>query len=1449
MGRASEAKGNQWWQDNFDDQTKAAAAMLGSDAVKTYFGDAISSDADFIANIYKNTLNKSADGSDGTTPDAAGINYWIGRLDGSTGSQLTRAEMIVKFIEVARASDTVSGTQFSNRVSVSDYAAENLLEAPEGYKELLSFHNSGDKGLVVTDTATSVDFADGLIDALSGGSTVDGFTLTENTDIESASVFNAPMVYTPNGSDRILSLQDEDTLTGEGDNATLNATLGNINADEGTTATVTPTLKNIKNINIDWTGNTKTLDLRYADSTESIHLNKITSDAGDITVDNISTNVTDLKVAHSADQETDVTFAYRKGILKGTDDKLDLTLDNVIAGDIVQGSTANSTEGFETLNIKASNGVDLQSIKINELQNVKITGSDDLSIVSLTPTAPIRNDAPEYNNLNQDSGLFSANSAGIKMIDASEFKDDITLDISSAMGKKIDPNDSGKAFYGEVKGGEGNDKFYTSSAVAGNDAIDKAHNIIDGGAGENTLVSTVGGITNDAEIKNIQTLELREQNTNTATFGADGIWGTSDDINGTTVDMDAFDDKLVKIFMRDEDAGATKFDLNDVTKTQAENGLTLAHATSATAGMGATGNTVVDVSLADAKGSDDTVALTIVNDKNQGNLFNYTLVASGKDSDQINPTTDANRSSLTKYDGDAVENITIHDKDTETNVLTLTNIYDHSGTITLDGGVAGDTFTVAGTINAKTIDASGQMSNVHIAVGDTLGTISPIAQAVKLGTGDDVLTFVGTDELGAGDTLVDAGGNDTVRATFSKDAALDLKGIENLHVSATENITLDMAKADVSNLVLLSNTATDNTTGSQEVDNNGVVEMNEPTAGNPNNIITLKNTKLTELNFFADADSTDQKGPTATPPEPFIDDSFQHRFNGVTLANNTGDTLKVNINTSLDANQLTSTGGGAKDNGTTPAYDIGKIEAHGIKSMDIIVGNESTTAEVTTQIHNIYAKNMDTLTATTTGNLNLGTVSGSALNNSLKTFDMMAVKGKVTADVISLGDNAVVKLANGSHDFSALGSSGKDIHITSGNGNSKIEGTGQDDTIVTGSGNDKVYGDRGDNVISVGAGNDAVTAKDGNDTVDFGTGFGIYADNYGTQQDGTQATNTVSLKSGIVATYIDVKGDSEIKDLNGNVVSLGDFNSNLNVNNVIATGTADDVIQVLAVGEGSTLTVSWTGDTLNTNNAVLDGARADLDTIAGTSNVSSNNLVIQTTAGAHTFDGGAGNDVYITTTNAVTDTVTFNGGSGNDAVVGSMGADEITGGTGADMIALQNRAISYDAQRDTVKIADGESTASGYDIISGFDTTATTGDTLDLASTTIATNVVADITAAGSISSYTVLADGVVTFQDSLGKTHNVGTSSDSFKPGTANAGEFSLKDALAFLGSNITNGETVLFQYDQDGDGDIDTQDASFVFQGGASDTVVMLTHDPINGTTFTGISDTDVAGSIFIS
>jgi len=1449
FNRASEGAGNKYWQNDQPDMVTTANVMLDTDDAKDYFGDTLNDNQAFIEWIYKNTLNKTAD------EDPDGINYWVNELNnGKTKGEVVKAliDAILDYGPDGRSYDPDNTKaieayeQFTNRVEVSNYTAdhfegENLPEIMPDYATKLGFEN-GD--LHVTADDATVTQAEQLVDkyVLELGD-ADVYTLTPDTDIATADIFNAPMTYTPDGSDRILTLQDEDQLTGKGDYAILNAVLGNTNSDEGTTPTVTPTLKNIKEINIDWTGNTNTLDLRYTDSTEVINVNKVTSDAGNVFVNNISTNVDKLKVAHTADPATNVTFNYTKGVLSGDSDSLNLTLDSMLAGNITQSSTVGSAEGFETLNIDASNNVMVNSISINQLENVKITGSDNLEIVSLTPTTLAGGGEPEYDLLGRNSGLVANNSAGIKTIDASEFEGDLTLDISSAMGRNIDPDNSGAPFYGEVKGGKGDDKFYVSQAVTGDDLNDKAHNIIDGGEGDNTLVTTGANpdsngfsIANDADITNIQRLEIRDQD-------GDAALGSN-----ITIDFDAFDDKLTEVYMRDEDSGNTTFDLNDVTKDLAENGLVLAHS------ITGAGSQIVDVELNNATGSDDTVALTIVNDKNQGNQFDYTLTAVGKDTDGIAARQNAEDS----IDKDAVENITIHDNDTETNVVNLTNALDHTGTITLDGGMTGNNFTINQTLNAKTIDASGQASNLRLTVGDTTGTITSIDQDVKLGTGDDILTFANIDEFGAGDTITDAGGNDTVRALFSKDSALNLTNIENLHLAATANVTLDMAKADVTNLVLLSDTATN---GDSDLDNNGVSEISGGgTNIDINKIITLENTKLTELNFFGDADTEDLTNTDANRDN--IDDNktdlngndnvVDHTFNGVTLENNDAEDLTVNINTSLDY---------VSDD--TATYNIGTITTHGNKTMNIIVGNEQpidtgeTSSDTVTNINNIYAKNMETLTATANGDLNLGTVSGNNAEGSLKLVDMTNVKGDVQADVISLGDNAVVKLADGNHDFSALSSSGKDISITSGNGDSLIVGSAQDDTITAGSGDDKLHGDRGDNKIYAGDGNDFVTAKDGNDTIDFGTGYGVYVDNLGTGIDASDATNAISLTSGFVTTIIDVKGDTKITDSKGDVTYSRVYDDDSlkfgDIQNV--SNTSDDINQTVAVGQGSDLTISWTGDKINVDRATLDGGKAtEVNGTEGTVSGDDNaNLAIQTGNGSITFNGAGGNDVYIVAVDDSANGLIFNGGDGNDAVTAGMGADEITGGKGADMIILQN-AVSYgsnpddvfDNVSDTIHIADGESIATEFDIISGFEASAAAGDELDLATANIGANK-NYTTAYSNIDSASTDANGLITFNDASGNVLTVGSGAD----------EVSLQDALAFLAQNVgtTNaGDTVLFNYDVDGDGDIDGKDASFVFQDGANDTVVEILHNPADGTgagvtTISGLAIAATDDMVFIS
>lgn len=1263
----------------------------------------------------------------------------------------------------------------ANKAAVAEYYSVTKVASSDQLATL--------QGIVANVTAdpASVEAAKAALDSGNGQT----FTLTNGTDVATANVFNAPMVYVPDGSDRILSLQDEDVLTGiagRTDN-TLNVTMGNTNADEGTTPTTTPVLNNIQNINIDWTGNTNTLDLRNADATQAVNVKRVTSDATAVTVDNIGTPAADFRVANTASDNVAVTFRFKQGVLTG-DETLALELNDVLANSVVQNARGAGAgiEGFEAVNLHAVNGVELNNLTVNEMETLAITGSGSLKIAALTPTAVVT--AAEYDALGA-AGIANPAAVGLLNLDASAFEGNLTLDITNSLGGFADPANSGQTVHGVVTGGLGDDAFWSSVGVASTSATNS--DTIDGGAGNNRLILVDGDISGDANISNIQTLELRNQAVLT-------------DVHN--VDFDAFDAALTSVVMRDEDAdgGAATFNLNDVGAALAADGLVLQH--SVTEGVVLASNATVRVRLADASGTNDTVAIRVENERNTETQFNYTLNFDG----QANGV-------------GAIENVTIVDADTEDNNVTLTAAQEHTGTVTLSGGRAGDDYTVVSTLNASVIEASEQLSNLRLSVGDTVAPITTITQDIRLGAGDDILTFVNINDFDTTDSITDAGGNDTVRAAFSQNANLTLSGIENLHIIANENVTLGMANADVDNLVILAANAADGGADASPLTAEPFNVAGVTTA----DIITLNDTNLTELNFSADLDTDDDNtaanrvlaeaaaraadaawngiGTSRAGDLAYqgviSDESAVGNFNGVTLANNAATALTVNINAALDDVIYGAT-----------AYNLGQLTAHGITSMNIVVTDEDVTAgaaNAVTTINNIWSRTMTSLTVSAADDVNLNTVSGAALNNSLTTFDASAVGGDLTATVISLGNNATVTLADGDNVFSALGSAGTGITITAGNGDNTITGSGQKDTITTGSGWDVIDGDRGDNIISSGAGNDTLRAKDGNDTFDVGTGIDTVTDNFGTGIDASLATNTVSMSGGVTTLRIDVDGSGAY--------------------------TAADVVQMLAVGDGSDLTLSWTGATLLTASAVLDGRLATVDSqvggvVAGDANA---NLEIMTAAADVTFNGGNGNDVALVT-DKTTASLTFNGGAGNDAAVGGVDSDIFTGGTGADKLVMQNTA-TLDGVVDTVVIADGDSTAAGWDVIVGFQATATAGvaavaagsatagdDVLDLASAFAAVAAGAvDGDNVGNVRSHNVAANNLVTFDDAdtYAATVLVGTG----------AGQLSLADVLSYLATNLNGtSATVAFNYDSNGDGVLNAADSTFVFQDGAADTVVEL-------------------------
>lgn len=1167
--------------------------------------------------------------------------------------------------------------------------------------------------------------------AANAGGNGQTFTLTNGTDVVTANVFNSGLVYVPGGNNRVNALQDEDTLTGTAgrtDN-TLNVTLGNPN-DNGQ-ATITPYLNNIQNINIDWTGTTTALDLRNADATQSINIKRVTSDATNAAVNNIGTPAATLRVANTASDDVNVTFQYKTGVLNGAADVAALELNDVLANAVRQTSRAN-VEGFETINLTVANGVDINALSVNDMENLNITGSGDLTIVNLTATAN------EYDAF-AAGGIANPGSIGLRTVNAADFTGNLNVDVSAALGGFVDPTNSGAQAHTVITGGSGNDKFWTNAGVAATSATNRDQ--INGGAGANTLVVVGGNIVGNAAITNIQALELRDQ------------------AGGMTVDFDAFDASLASVLLRDESAGNTTFTLNDLGADLASGGnIVLRH------GITGHGAQTVAVNLK-ADTANDTVAITVENDRNTDTTFNYTI-----DADVPTPTG--------KVDADqGVENVTINDNDTETNVVTLTSAAEHKGTVTLTGGVAGQSYTVASTLVAKTVDAAAQKSNLVLTVGKE-------DQAIKLGSGDDRLTFDGLDTFNGSDAITDIGGTDTVRAAFSKDVTgtPELAGIENLHIVATANSTLDLAKGtDLTQLVLMSNEAVNE---NNEVFSAGIALGQV----NLTDVITLKNTKLSEVNFFGDEDAVVAGTTVAT----------NQNFNGLTLENNTGDAVAVKVGAPLQ--NLTNLAGAGITN-----YNLGQLTTHGVKDLSIVVSNEVANKGTTTTIANIWDRDLVNLTLTATGNVNVGTVTGNTVNSNIKSVNASAVGGNTTATVKALGDSAVVTLAAGNDVFNALGSAGNNVTIQAGEGNNTITGTAQSDYIYSGAGRDVIDANRGNNTVKSGAGDDTVSALNGSNTVDLGSGKADKVTfNYDTVGQQNLATNVVAGS--------------------GTSASINFDNNN--------DGTVDTVFG-FAVGDGAEASIKFTGITFDATASTLNGRSAFVQTAdsaitagttVGVEGAQSNLIVLTgTTAQTNAIAGGSAADVVLDLRSGAADAGAYNvsTGAGNDAIViaqTNTGAHTITGGTGADRVVL-----SAAAGVDTVVLAEGDSTASAWDVITNFKTAT---DKLDLSSFTtgsaakLTSTAWADLAADGD--ALAVLVAVAVTGEVTIGLSGG----------GNAVIGkDVSVASVISYLAANSTTvNDTFFFQYDSNGSGAIDGADNVVFFQNLGTDLVVELVGSATN-------------------
>lgn len=1371
LGRASEANGNAWWQKGDYTMASAAKAILDTATAKAFFGSSLDDNMAFINHIYQNVLGRTYQ------DDPAGVNFWVNAL-----KTYSRGDVVSELIKSAEKNNEVA---FTNKVKISDYVVDQGDNVDAKDRSL--YVNAVDKA-----AKEGYDAAKAYVDSLSddnqwvstpkaAGETK---TLTTSTDEAVANVFEAPMGYNPGGTDYINTLQDEDRLVGvvgRSDN-TVNATFGRSHNDEGTGSSRTPNLVNIQYFNAKITGDTgNTIDLKYANELTKVNLHHIANQANnapDIKVTNISSKLEGMRVANFDDSDRSVEFEYKQGILSGNDDKSLLELNDVIAKNINITNKQNDkeVEGIEKLTLVAKNGVDINELQANDLQELTVKGSGNLEIANLEKGAK-----NEYNRLSEtESGIDPKGTNGFTNFDASAFKGKVTVDISKLVTDWIDPNNSANFLTTTITGSAQDDVFYTST-------MGKRTKIV-GGNGNDKLVLVDGGISKDvsrneiAEISGIESLEVRNQRN-----------------ESQAVDFDAIKDNVLeKVVVRDEKKANVnpEFTFTNVSKDFADNKkFVIEH--SVTKDNAAAKAPILDISLKDATGANDKVTVEVVKANNKEENFGYTVKAN------------------------AIEHVNLIDSDDDNNIVTLvqTGAKNKDADIVVTGGVAGKFYELQGDASAPIkvakIDASEYNGDFRVTVARPNAEGS---QEVALGKGNDIVTFGGgtpdaalangiAGNLTSEDKISDNGGNDTLRAVFNADTTLNVTGtIENLHIAANKSVNLDISKANATNLVFMSKEAVEQKDRVLNDTANGMyLQAADATGIKATSIVTMDNSTLSALNFWGDL-TTDDKSAAET-----VNSKPEHNFNGVTLKNNASENLDVNVSASLDT-VSDKAGQGAKK------YNIGQITAHGSKNINVNVSDELVKTNVPadvaqTTINNIAGRDINTVTVKAKGHVNLNTVSADLQHKGISKVDAEGVKGDFKANVIALGDDATVTLGDGNNVFSALGSAGKLINITAGKGNNKITGSAQSDFITAGNGANVIDGDRGDNVIKVGSGNDYIVAKDGNDTVSLGQGVDAYRDNFTTEIDARNATTTVSKEGGVANVQISVNGKATM-----------DYVTNPTTNDTTDTAITEqtgDVNQMIAVGKGSELNLQWLGGKLVDSSVLLDGgyarnfnATTQKFTALGASfndTEGNNDLIIGNNAAATTINGGNGNDVFISVHDG--EAVTFNGGEGNDAAVGSNRADTFNGGTGADIFVTNrtakvdekgNTTVDDDGAIDTVVIRDGDSLAGSHDTVYGFSKTGSTKDKLDLASKDVADNESVPDTGVDSLGSLTV-ANGVATFGKAI----------------TAK----NLDDALSYLASKY-NGtlKTVVFSYDKDGDASTANDKSTFVFQDGTLDTVVEL-------------------------
>ena len=1061
--------------------------------------------------IYVNLFNRDA--------EPAGLTYWTTLIN---QGRVTPAGAAFAILNGAQGTDA---TSVANKLAASDAFIAAMDTTPElvGYSGLDSAASA--RGFLKTVDATpasltaAVAAAQTAVTAAVAAGTGEGgagYQLTNGTDVASANVFTAGLVYTPGGDDRINSLQDEDRLTGTGPDTTLNATLGNANDNGGTV--ITPTLVNMNTINAAFTGSgggaggrVDTLDLQDATGVKAVNITRI-SDNASAAVNNITSAASQLSVKNSQAPSGAVEFTFLASAVAGPTDSTTLTLSNVNAGRVrVEQNSFVPTQGFETINL-VSTGADnfvgaaagLQGLMAEDLQKLVITGKSNLTIGSFTNVA----------------GSFTA-------LDASAFEGNLTVNMlngaTGILNAIPDGKSNGNVAFG-LTGGKGNDSVRVFEQVGVTDTIK-------GGEGTDTIRFNSNGATN------VDFLEASATVKQVSEFETVQVWRTGTAAGNSTMAVRANQidgDNAIELLNSTNLAGNTIYNLVNLSAAEATS-VSIRHSGNPVGAPAAAANAInqnfVDIDVADGVTA---AGITIADGVNSDPRFNFTLYT---DSDRTLSTAAGNTFNYAQGQNAAgsantfvntVTSLTLTDNDSESNsVLLMANRHNaanvaqgngtaYTGTITINGsGAAGNFFNLDSTANllrkdqsggqadavgvvdvggafaaerlqAATIDASTYAGDVIVRVSNS--TAATGAQTIKMGSGNDTVIFDALNDARAGltisDTVTGGEGSDTL-VIDGHGVAITLGASEWTNVSGFETIRL---------------------VGNGVAENNARGAVNSYNLTLTNDLINANGVDAGGVRRIAIINDNDPLNDTVGAP-----DTVANAERGVTI-----DARGLSANRSFSYNGEEGTGVGTRTadrfiladaniNGTA-VIDGGAVRAGGnaasnLANADVI---EVRNAAVVTIGDLFGVSNIGTLEFTNdtasvqTSILQLDNATVDAMVNSTQAASALGIE---TLTITAI-DNPLLATAWTQLNLDASG-------ITSAGGGN---GAFLNLSVTAGGGNDTIIGGAGADVITGGAGADALTGGLGADTFNY-TFVGSTA--------ATEAANTGTVATGAIDVITD----------------------------------------------------------------------------------------------------------------------------------------------------------------------------------------------------------------------------------------------------------------------------------------------------------------------------------------